>query len=150
MSEKTCSASLSYLAEMTKESMGAITDYLFSLDEFDPLRLSLSFEEIKSAHSKYRDLLAGLLANIDAMDAEAATLSGFICALERERKIVAAKRISAVFEGYLVWKKAVGDFVKKCDAIFKDKGIGYKLSLNVLYTRSLIAATEQLMSLLSI
>ena len=91
-----------------------------------------------------------LLKNIDEMDAEAAGLSGAICTLERDREITTAKRLSAVFEAYLVWKKALGDFVTKCDAIFKNKGVDYKLSQNVLYTRTLIAATEQFMSALSI
>lgn len=150
MSEKNYAASLSQMAFITKGSMCAISDYIFSLGEFDALKLSLSFEEIKSAHSKYRDLLSVLLENIDELDTEAAQLSGAISALERAREIITAKRLSAVFEAYLVWKKAVGDFVTKCDAIFKNKGIDYKLSQNVLYTRTLIAATEQFMSALSI
>lgn len=150
MSDKIYSTSLSRMALITKNSMGAISDYIFSLGEFDSLKLSLSFEEIKSAHSKYRDLLSALLKNIDEMDAEAAQLSGAICTLERDREITTAKRLSTVFEAYLVWKKALGDFVTKCDSIFKNKGVDYKLSQNVLYTRTLIAATEQFMSALSI
>ena len=150
MSDKIYSTSLSRMALITKNSMGAISNYIFSLGEFDALKLSLSFEEIKSAHSKYRDLLSVLLKNIDEMDAEAAQLSGAICTLERDREITTAKRLSTVFEAYLVWKKALGDFVTKCDSIFKNKGGDYKLSQNVLYTRTLIAATEQFMSALSI
>ena len=137
------------MALITKDSMGAISDYLFALGEFDAFKFSLSFDEIKDAHSKYRELMSKLLNNIDAQDAEAAKLSGLISTLERERNITTAKRISAVFEAYLLWKKAVGDFVTKCDGIFKDKGIQYKLSLNILYTRSLMSATEQFISSLS-
>ena len=149
MSEKTYSTSLSLIAAAIKDSMCAISDYIFELGEFDSLKLSLSFEEIKGAHSKYRALLSRLLKNIDAQDAEAAKLSGFICALERERDIFTAKRLSAIFEAYLAWKKAVNDFISKCDDIFKNKGERYKLSLNVLYTRTLIVATEHFISALS-
>lgn len=149
MSEKTYSTSLSQMALLTKDSMCAISDYLFELSEFDSFKFSLSFEEIKCAHSKYRELLSKLLQTIDILDGEAANLSGFICTLERERDIATAKRISNIFEAYLVWKNALNDFVSKCDGIFKDKGIQYKLSLNILYTRSLISATEQFISALS-
>ena len=149
MSEKTYYTSLREMSSLTKNSMEAISNYLFSLGEFDSLKLSLSFEEIKSAHSKYRDLLSILLANIDAQDVEAAKLSGVVSSLERERDITTAKRILLVFDAYLVWKKAVNDFISKCDVLFQNKGVQYKLSLNVLYTRSLISATEQFMSALS-
>ena len=149
MSEKTYSTSLREMSSLTKNSMEAISNYLFSLGEFDSLKLSLSFEAIKSAHSKYRDLLSTLLANIDAQDAEAAKLSGVVSSLERERDITTAKRLLWVFDAYLVWKKAVNDFISKCDVLFQNKGVQYKLSLNVLYTRSLISATEQFMSALS-
>ena len=149
MSEKTYSTSLREMSSLTRNSMEAISNYLFSLGEFDSLRLSLSFEEIKSAHSKYRDLLSILLANIDAQDAEAAKLSGVVSSLERERDITTAKRLLLVFDAYLVWKKAVNDFISKCDVLFQNKGVQYKLSLNILYTRSLISATEQFMSALS-
>ena len=149
MSEKTYYTSLREMSSLTKNSMEAISNYLFSLGEFDSLKLSLSFEEIKSAHSKYRDLLSTLLANIDAQDVEAAKLSGVVSSLERERDITTAKRILLVFDAYLVWKKAVNDFISKCDVLFQNKGVQYKLSLNVLYTRSLISATEQFMSALS-
>ena len=149
MSEKTYSTSLREMSSLTRNSMEAISNYLFSLGEFDSLKLSLSFEEIKSAHSKYRDLLSILLANIDAQDAEAAKLSGVVSSLERERDITTAKRLLLVFDAYLVWKKAVNDFISKCDVLFQNKGVQYKLSLNILYTRSLISATEQFMSALS-
>ena len=149
MSEKTYSTTLSLMASATKDSMSAISSYLFSLAEFDSLKLTLTFEEIKSAHSKYRDLLSVLLKNISTADAEASKLSGFVSALERERDIATAKRLLGVFDAYLLWKKAVNDFVSKCDVIFQNKGVQYKLSSNVLYTRSLIAATEQFMSALS-
>ena len=148
MSEKTYSTSLSLMTSATKDSMCAISNYLFGLGEFDALKLSLSFEEIKDAHSKYRDLLSELLKGITTLDAEAAGLSGFISALERERNIATAKRLLGIFDAYLEWKKSVNDFISKCDAIFQNKGIQYKLSLNVLYTRSLISATEQFMSAL--
>ena len=148
MSEKTYSTSLSIVASLTKDSMCAISDYLFGLGEFDSLKLSLTFEEIKNAHSKYRELVSTLLKNIELQDAEVAKLSSLICALERERDIAAAKRLLGKFDAYLVWKKALNDFVSKCDGLFKNKGIQYKLSLNVLYTRTLIAATEQFISAL--
>lgn len=149
MSEKTYSTSLREMSSLTRISMEAISNYLFSLGEFDSLKLSLSFEDVKSAHSKYRDLLSILLANIDAQDVEAAKLSGVVSSLERERDITTAKRLLLVFDAYLVWKKAVNDFISKCDVLFQNKGVQYKLSLNVLYTRSLISATEQFMSALS-
>lgn len=149
MSEKTYSTSLREMSSLTRNSMEAISNYLFSLGEFDSLKLSLSFEDVKSAHSKYRDLLSILLANIDAQDVEAAKLSGVVSSLERERDITTAKRLLLVFDAYLVWKKAVNDFISKCDVLFQNKGVQYKLSLNVLYTRSLISATEQFMSALS-
>ena len=149
MSEKTYSTSLSLMASATKDSMCAVSNYLFSLGEFDALKLSLTFEEIKDAHSKYRALVSELLKSINTLDAEASGLSGFISALERERNIATAKRLLAIFDAYLIWKRAVNDFISKCDAIFQNKGLQYKLSLNVLYTRSLISATEQFMSALS-
>ena len=149
MTEKNYSASLSRIAVLTKDSFEAISEYLFGLSDLDALKLSLTFEEIKEAHEKYRALLSALLQNIDKMDADAAALSGFISALERERDISTARRLSAIFEAYLLWKKSVNDFVSKCDDIFRNKGEKYKLSLNVIYTRTLISSTEHFISALS-
>ena len=149
MSEKIYSTSLSQIAELTKDSFTSISEYLFGLSEFDALKLSLSFEEIKAAHTKYRALISKLLQNIDAMDADMAKLTRAISALEQERNILKARQLSTVFEAYLIWKKAVNDFVSKCDNIFINKGERYKLSLNVLYARTLIVATEQFISALT-
>ena len=146
MNEELYNTSLSPILKTANTTLDDLKVYILSLSEFDALKLSFSFEEIKSAHKKYRSFLSGLLKQVDSLEHEVANIARLMNKLDKADDIDGIKRLSNIFESYISWKKAVNEFIMKSDDIFKNKGEKFKLSLNLIYTRSFISATENFIS----
>ncbi len=134
------------IKDVSRHAKAELEGYLSSLGEFDPLKLSFSFEEIKVAHKKYRAYLSTLLKDIDVLDSALVSISRLMSELDKENDIEGVKELSKKFEAYISWKNAAGEFITKADDIFKNKGEKFGLSKNVLYVRSFILATDNFIS----
>ena len=146
MNTKLYNTTITTIKSASVHAKAELEAYLSSLSEFDQLKLSFSFEEIKAAHKKYRSYLSTLLKDIETLDAAFANISRLMAELDKEDDISGIKALSSKLEAYILWKRTAAEFITKADEIFKNKDEKFALSKNVLYVRSFILATDNFIS----